>query len=78
MTSSGMSAKARGRHLLNTEVTLEDYAALKALAADEDLSLAQLVRRGIRRTLAEKSEAAPRSKGRLLEDAQAGAFHGPE
>lgn len=69
----GFNPKARGRHILAVETPLADVEALRAIAARDDVTVSQLVRRGIRRVLAESGEAATPAKGDGLEDARRGA-----
>lgn len=69
---------SRGRIILQTEVPPETRLALKAIAKRDDLSVSQLVRRGIRHILALEDEAAlPGEKeGGPQTDARDGAIYG--
>ena len=68
----------RNRHLVTVEAPLDQVEALRVIAERDDLTVSQLVRRGIRRVLAEEEEVAAPVKGDDLEDAaQARARHAP-
>jgi hypothetical protein len=65
-------ARSKGRHLLSVEVQGADFAALRAVAKRDDVTVSQLVRRGVRHVLAaERGEAAPPAGGSGPEDRHA-------
>ena len=64
----GTTPKARGRHILTVQTTLAHIEELRAIAARDDCTVSQLVRRGVRHVLAEESEAATPAKGGGPED----------
>jgi len=75
----GRNVQARNRHLVTVEAPLAHVEALRAIAERDDLSISQLVRRGIRRVLAEEEEVAPTVNRSDLEDAaRASARRDPE
>jgi hypothetical protein len=60
-------------HDLSCRISAEDYRDLQVIARREDRSVSSLVRTGIQRVLADKSEAAAPVKGDGLEVARPGA-----
>jgi predicted DNA-binding ribbon-helix-helix protein len=73
----GRNVQKRNRHLVTVEAPLAHWDALRAIAERDDLSISQLVRRGIRRVLAEEEEAAPTVMKDGLEDTRASAIREP-
>ncbi len=60
-------------HDLSCRISAVDFRHLQAIARREDRSVSSLVRAGIQRVLADKSEAAAPEQGDDLEVARPGA-----